>query len=318
MKKNYKWLFWLFLLMFFCVNVDRVSAEQFDIFFKCDGATSNNCPLSIFNGKLVANSNYCDISGNWDGSIDNRKIQIGSIEVSGTSKCYKAEYSCERNTETNYYEIKKLKFVSSDDTKNDAANGIICSSVSLIDMCKDYTKENFKEKCPNAPKDATYEKFRGKCDLSYTDAMNYCEGKRGYYSKSDITTDDIKKWAEEQESLSIDDGVSKDNVECSELFGGGLADIIKNLIFILSVIGVILLVILVSMDFIGAITSSEEGIADAWKKSKIRILATVILLLLPVLTGFIIDVINNNLYLDENNNLKVGNVSECLGETSNS
>ena len=323
MKKNRLYILIFVFLMFFCVNVGGVKAEEFDIVFKCGNATSGNCPLSIVDGELAANTNYCDISGNWGGSIENRKIHISDIDISGSSKCYKAQYTCTWDSKTHYFEIKKLKFSSTDATKNDAAKGIICPNKPLIDMCGEYTEKNFKEKCPNAPDDATYKKFRGKCDLAYQDAMDYCEGKGRYYKggpkNKEIVQSIInaaKKWGSEEYGVSSDGTIS-----CTALLGPENVDLISDILLIISAIAVVLLIVFEIGDFVKAVASSDDdALAQAFKKLKNRIISVVVLLMLPALVDFALGFINDNLHYEviksdgtigEDVSIKVGKASDC-------
>lgn len=125
--------------------------------------------------------------------------------------------------------------------------------------------------------------------------------------------EDIKKWAEERRKKegNANTGIGEnDNLVCSSLLGD-FADVLKEAFLLICVGGVIILIFLMISDFIKAITSGEDGaILDAFKKSKNRIIATIILLLLPILVNLIINLLNDNLRF-ENGNLKIGNVKEC-------
>lgn len=107
---------------------------------------------------------------------------------------------------------------------------------------------------------------------------------------------------------------------CTSLLGKGdksIAPLLKNVFFVICVIGIVIAIFSVSGDFIKAITSGEnDAISVAFKNAKTRIIATIILLLLPVIINFIVDVINDNVIVitdNENNKteVKIGSVSNC-------
>ena len=107
---------------------------------------------------------------------------------------------------------------------------------------------------------------------------------------------------------------------CVSLLGtgeGSLGQILKDVFFGMCIVGVVILIFTTSGDFIKAITSSDnDAMSKAFKSSKNRIIVALILLILPVLVSFVIDVINSNSYVvtdsDGNNiEIKIGNPSEC-------
>lgn len=319
MKKNRLYILSFVFIMFFCVSIDGIKAEKFDIVFTCNNSNAT-CPLSIVDGELAANSNFCDISGNWGGGVENRKIHIKKINVSGDSKCYKADYKCVWDTKTHYFEIDNLKFVKTDATKNDASKGIICPNKPLIDMCRDYTEDNFREKCPNAPEDATYKDFRGRCDLSYQNAMDYCQGKGSYYeggTKNRNMIDKIKNAVGiKDETFTIKNG----ELTCTELLGTDNVKLISSLFLYICVAGVVLVIILGSTDFVRAVASSDEdALAQAFKKIKTRLISVVILLLLPILVNMILSFVNGNAHFEvvgedekeKDVSIKIGSVTDC-------
>lgn len=116
---------------------------------------------------------------------------------------------------------------------------------------------------------------------------------------------------------------SKKEVTCTELLGRDLIKLINSSFLIICVSSIVLIVVFTSLDFIKAIASNDD---DIMKKStsrlKARLIAVVILLLLPVLVSFTLGFINDNLYLyivdengeivqDNNVSIKVGKPSDC-------
>ena len=75
---------------------------------------------------------------------------------------------------------------------------------------------------------------------------------------------------------------------------GELVDFLKAAFWIISIAGIILVVVMTAISFIKAIAGSDdEKFRDAIKHLYTRIIVIIILLLLPVLLSFIIDLINN-------------------------
>lgn len=112
----------------------------------------------------------------------------------------------------------------------------------------------------------------------------------------------------------------KSGNSCTSLLGKGeksIAPLLKNAFFVTCVIGIVIAIFSVSGDFVKAITSGEnDAIAVAFKNAKTRIIATIILLLLPVIINFVIDIINDNVIVITDNEknkteVKIGSVSNC-------
>ena len=102
---------------------------------------------------------------------------------------------------------------------------------------------------------------------------------------------DIKKivdWANNSD-WTIDDLGDPCNI-----IKGELVDFLKTAFWIISIAGIILVVVMTAISFIKAIVGSDdEKFRDAIKHLYTRIIVIIILLLLPVLLSFIIDLINN-------------------------
>lgn len=74
-----------------------------------------------------------------------------------------------------------------------------------------------------------------------------------------------------------------------------LTNLLKSIFLLISVVGIILLVAMTSISFVKAIVASDDNkIKDAAKGLKTRIIVIIILLILPVLLSFIINVVNSN------------------------
>lgn len=97
----------------------------------------------------------------------------------------------------------------------------------------------------------------------------------------------------------------KDSDGCEHLLSNyKIREFLNNLFWIISIIGIILLIVMTAMEFIKVITGQDdEGIKKAFKHTIIRIVCVVILLLLPMIINTIITIINENnkYYLTDKN-----------------
>lgn len=320
MKKSLMIILFVFTV-FFGISV---KAERYEVVFRCSstcGGNSSNCTMSISDGKFNGGLDGCKIP-NPNASNGGYKVEYSgsSASISGNSKCYELSYTCK--LENSVCKISDLKFNKTDATANDASKGIICASAPVHDICDEVTEDNFKEKCKSAPSDATYEKFRNRCDLSYQDAMDYCEGKGDYVGSSSNRNkegvDEIKRdgWAEDEYGIS-EDG----SIECTTLLGKDNVSLITNILLVIAAVGVVMVVIYSITDFTKAVAASDDdGLAKSGKHLKNRIISVIALLLLPALINFLLGFINDNLHYEKIKNngdsngtisIKVGNVSDC-------
>lgn len=125
----------------------------------------------------------------------------------------------------------------------------------------------------------------------------------------------VIRYAEKYLGSDNFDDLSGD-VTCEDLLGTDNIKLLSTGFLILSVIGVLLLVITGFGDFISAITSNEDdAVLKAFSKFKTRIIACVILFLLPAFINFLLGFINDSFYYEttagQGSVIKVGNVSDC-------
>ena len=103
-----------------------------------------------------------------------------------------------------------------------------------------------------------------------------------------VDTQKIIDWA------NLSDWTINDLGDPCNIIKGELVDFLKTAFWIISIVGIILVVVMTAISFIKAIVGSDdEKFRDAIKHLYTRIIVIIILLLLPVLLSFIIDLINN-------------------------
>lgn len=105
----------------------------------------------------------------------------------------------------------------------------------------------------------------------------------------------IMKWGEESDSE-----FGAEDADCTALQatydeGKSIRNFLNNLLWIISIIGVILLIIMTAVEFIKVVTGQDDsGIIKAFKHTIIRIVCVIILLLLPVIIMAIVKIVNEN------------------------
>ena len=101
----------------------------------------------------------------------------------------------------------------------------------------------------------------------------------------------IKKWAATTGQTSVTDIGDPCNI-----IDGELQNLLSLIFWILSILGIILVVVMTALSFIKAIVGSDdEKFRDAFRHLVIRIVVVIILLLLPMILDFIIGLINDNI-----------------------
>jgi hypothetical protein len=125
----------------------------------------------------------------------------------------------------------------------------------------------------------------------------------------------VLNWANWYKSSSSTTNTNdSDSPSCTTLLGGDQSDIVQFIqkVYKLMAAGaIIMLIFLVSIDFVKAIAASDDdGLKKAFEKSKKRLIGLIILFLLPALLDMIINFINNNTHYD-GQEWVIGSVSDC-------
>ena len=112
-------------------------------------------------------------------------------------------------------------------------------------------------------------------------------------SASTLSSQDLDKifdWAGLSDEYSMGDVGDP----CS-IISTNLKNILSNAFWLISVVGIILVVVMTAISFVKAIVGSDdEKLRDAFSHLITRIIVVIILLLLPMILTFIINIINNN------------------------
>ena len=106
--------------------------------------------------------------------------------------------------------------------------------------------------------------------------------------------------------------INYDVTDCS-IFSNEIIIFLNKLFWIISIVGIILLVIMTMVEFVKALIGSDDsGLIKGFKHTLIRIVAVIILLLLPTIITFILTLVNR--YSDYKIGGKDGNVICHVGE----
>ena len=280
MKKKYRLFIYLFL-MFFCVGIGGVKADE--TFYP-----TFHCTIPDSDDIVIANCNM---------TISDQKIKDKNGIL---SDCHGT-----RNNLQNQ-EVYTISF----DNAFEVPEWSKCYKLTYTCECKE---DSLGKGC--AIKDIKFNK-------SDADANDYdhFRGINTVCPKSDLG---VVKNKDMIDHLYIDDSVKEandGNLTCTDVLSDEIVKIISDFIRLISIVGVVLLVFLMIFDFVKAVVSSEEGaVMKAFKGARIRIIATILLFLLPVIVNFIAGVFNNLHFVKSYDNngkakseIKFGDVSECI------
>lgn len=155
-------------------------------------------------------------------------------------------------------------------------------------------------------------KFKDKAnELGLDDRTNL----ESYDSSRDLTSEDYDaqkttafgalQWA--NKITGTKDKGGKESTTC-DIFGTNTIKFVYNLFLAIQIIGIVLLIVLTSVDFVKAvIAADEDGLKKAFKSLYRRIIVVVLLLMLPTLVTWILNMINANQYqYDEHKNFVIG------------
>lgn len=142
----------------------------------------------------------------------------------------------------------------------------------------------------------------------------YTKDKEGNYDKNSSSEksqiDEITNWGKkgkDNESYDTNEG------NCA-IIPSDLQEKLSQLFWVITIVGILLLIIMTSIEFIKVITASEEdGLKGAFKHTVIRAICVIILLLLPTLINAIIVIINDsNIQKDSDGQIVIGEEGDPL------
>ena len=147
-----------------------------------------------------------------------------------------------------------------------------------------------------------------------TDTSKIAEANKVCYQ---VKTDDgIDYYNEAGESITKEkfeqECINYDVTDCN-IFSKEIIIFLNKLFWIISIVGIMLLVIMTMVEFVKALIGSDDsGLIKGFKHTLIRIVAVIILLLLPTIITFILTLVNR--YSDYKIGGENGNVICGVGE----
>lgn len=253
---------------------------------------ADNLKVSCHNGTgSEGMSGICAVT-----TIDNQASMITSMHPKGTSI-----YRCPQKIYVyGAFEASAKNFFSNETKNLFTQDGLLNLTISSSMGVKDNllrTNATLKRHFELLDAEGTDHSL-DESENSYTDLYDASDFHKaepfGGNSKADI--DAIIAWGQG----GIDGKkYSAENIDCDALLSNyeeekTIRDFLNNLFWIISIIGIILLIIMTSIEFIKVVTGQDdEGIIKAFKHTVIRAICVVILLLLPVILSAILGLMND-------------------------
>ena len=326
MKKNKLFIFVFVFIMLFGINMDGVLAKQ-----DAGGAgTSSSYSYGIICSYYGTRKTVVTGSGTTGGITNGQEFPyIYTLKV----KC--ANSDCTKLSATDYGLIKDLDGAKQE--LNVSNSDDITSIVN--DKKSDFTFKS-GEGVKNCPR--TLKFSSGNVKLDFSDLLDdllenkkrksYSSGANGDTSKT--TTEENSRQHGKNEDLipyimnALDDlgnedyGISNDGtITCSALLGPKNIELIHDILLFMCILGIIMVVVFGIMEFIKAISSSDDdALAKAFKRLKVRIISIIILLILPVFVNLLLGLINDNVHfkivngegtVTEDVSIQIGKASDC-------
>ena len=193
-------------------------------------------------------------------------------------------------------------YVDSDDYVNGGSKVWKCPSfiyVSTDDNKIKYSfskKDKWKEvKCTNDENTIINQNDKTDGSITTSDFASDVENNHNTidsYDDKGLSQDiqGIIDWGNYNENKEV-----KYNDNACLIIKGPVQQFLNTLFIIISVISIILLIVMSVAEFIKVITGSDEdGIKTAFKHTLIRAICIVVLLILPMLIGWVLDIVNDN------------------------
>ena len=129
----------------------------------------------------------------------------------------------------------------------------------------------------------------------------------GDVADTDIDSQAIINWGNNDKIETVEPGTAS-----CDLIPDSIMQFLKNLFLVIQVIGIVLLIVLSAIELIKAIIGADDdGLKGAIKNTFRRIIVVIILLILPAIIIWALNMINNNAYETDNNGKRV------IGENGN-
>ena len=307
--KKYVKLFIFVMIMFAClfVNINGAKADggycsvgaNIQEAYACDYQISSifgNMEYTIFFVKT--SDGYCSELSQLDLYIDGSDwgvLQFASEALGGEAS---TSYDEER---------RRITTFELNDTYDDVFNSKTCPQIKSVVSSGGFGSTSVKSLIFTTPKFGDNLNCFLSSNIAYWDSFCLISDGSNFRSVSKEETEQtvedaqddrdganlekIKWWAEDNGY----DNVDSLGDDCS-IISNSLKDILSSAFWIICIAGIILVVVMTAIGFIKAITGSDdEKFRDAIKNLFTRLIVIIILLMLPALLTFIINIINSNI-----------------------
>lgn len=260
------------------------------------------------NDKCVSDKNCTDRNSLHGGTIQGYVVDLCEAWREGdtSSSCVRQDHATIGNPFVDP-EIQKT-------IVNQKCSLAACSTAKLTFWSKNESKEIVSRQetaefdSNGNRKDYSHDIFSATADLQAITAETYEKLKNaeslveaaieeGTIGSVSADIDAIIRWGNPTNVL--DSTGALENLDCQSLLSNyneekTMRDFLSNLFWIISIIGIILLIIMTSIEFIKVVTGQDdEGLIKAFKHTVIRAICVVILLLLPMILSFILGFMND-------------------------
>ena len=249
------------------VNVGNWNLFNSDVGSTSNATFDNKNYVSLFNdsdklkNKFYLNNSWScpEISGGYSGGHNSFKIYFDKYNGSTKDRCITKDMS----TQENYNELK-------DDDATQSTNN---NGSTNVGNDPDYNEKADTSKIAEAN----------------TSCYQVNTGDQPNYYRFDSTK---KEMVEISKETFDQECISYETTNCN-IFDENILRFLNKLFWIISIAGIILLVVMTMVEFVKALTGSDDsGLIKGFKHTLVRIVAVIILLLLPTIITFILNLVN--------------------------
>ncbi len=311
MYKKIQFIFVFYCLFCFFGNMDGVYAaggyceRDVDIqqAFACDYKSSGIHGSAEYTLLFVKNANgYCSEVDSMELYIDGSDWGEDWMPTKWASNLFGSDASSSYDDERR----KVTTFELSDNDYSNAFNNGTCPRIKTVFTTNGFNKTGLKSLIVTTPGLGLIDDLQCgfSANVAYWDSFCLISDGSNFreVDSSDVqdvvddanddregpNTEYIQNWAKEN---GYND-VYELGDPCS-IISDDLLELLQNAFFLISVIGIILVVVMTALSFVKAVVGSDdEKLRDALKHLVTRIIVIIILLLLPMILDFIISIIN--------------------------
>lgn len=255
------------------VNISGVNAI-------CSATTPWDCPGGVYNGSSGSSGSSGTSGSCYDNCVKQKcPAATTSTTDNGCRSGCRAECQTQANEDKENWEDPTEDF-DSDATSNadDATGATNDEAADNTEQAQDISAA--QKYCYNAYEENSEE---------FIKCIEQATANPDAFTDSSVDIGAIVGWSGKDE-------YTLDNVgDACSIVSDNMKDILSNIFWFISVLGIILVVVMTAISFVKAIVGSDdEKLKNAFSHLLTRIIVVIILLLLPMILTFVINIINNN------------------------